>query len=282
MQAHEHPFAFFTSEEALPEPVLQWLDGLFEQPRAWDLHADSFYRAWLSDVPELDADLRRAVIARFSELTGVPLADRVRLTVQRMEPGQYALPHTDRPLLGYEGARLVVHLNPGWRAEDGGALRIHSDAEGLQTHHERLPERNGAFGFVMGPNSWHSVQTMTRTRRAAVFNLFHAANTPELAQRVRQELEGLHFADLPASLDALIDQAEQERPLEDSHRAGTVAWLLQKWGAHELVVPGYRAALEPLDADCTDQGVLLRARWFERLANEDFDAALWAALRPPV
>ena len=45
VRQHHQPFAFFTSEAALPEPVLQWLDGLFEQPRAWDLHADSFYRA---------------------------------------------------------------------------------------------------------------------------------------------------------------------------------------------------------------------------------------------
>jgi hypothetical protein len=51
--------------------------------------------------------------------TGLPLCAPVGATVQRMEPGQFAGPHTDRPLLGSRGgaARLFLQLGKIYRVD---------------------------------------------------------------------------------------------------------------------------------------------------------------------
>ena len=47
------------------------------------------------------------ILARMREITGLPLVERFMVTAQRMLPGQVIGIHSDRPLLGYEIARLV-------------------------------------------------------------------------------------------------------------------------------------------------------------------------------
>jgi len=275
VQHHRAPFPCFTSERALSDEQLAWLEALYDEPLAWQHHRDAFYRASLSDVSErLPEPFRRAVLEAMRAATGLPLIDRVQLTVQRMAPGEYAGPHTDRPLVGFEAARLIVQLGPDWRPGDGGSFDLHPDPDGERTVLSRPPRRNAGFGFVMGPASYHSVQPVVRERRTAVFNCWHVGNTEGVAAWVAEELEDLHFGDLPGALEPVAAQAEPSLPEEQTHRAGCVAWLMQRWGfSVDEVVAGYREALEP-----RSQGVVALARWVVRLSTEDFDVAAWGRL----
>ena len=279
-QHHSHPFSYFTCADALPEALLERLCGLYAQPLVWQHHTDSFYRAYLSDVSEhLDAGFCASLSARMASLLGMPLTARIRATLQRMEPGQYALPHTDRPLVGYEAARLVVQLNPSWSPSDGGLLGIHPDAQGAQTVVCHAPGWNTAFGFAMGPRSFHSVQEVRSTRRTLVLNFWHAANTEALAAWVAAQLEGMRF-DFDGELARLASDAEPRVSEEDSLRAGCVAHLLLRWGFAEAVVcEGYRAGLRDLTGR-EGEGAVLLARWVARLWLEEFDARLWAKVAP--
>jgi hypothetical protein len=277
---HSSPYAYFTDEAALPAEQLTWLLGLFAQPRQWQHHRDAFYRAYLCDISaQLPASLRAGLVDRMRALTGLPLAPVVQSTIQRMEPGQYAGPHTDRPLVGYEAARLVVQLNPDWQPAHGGMLHIHPDPDGRQTVAQRPPRWNSALGFVMTPRSFHSVQAVHATRRTAVFNFWHVGNTPPMAAAVADGFRDLRFC-FEDARDAAAARAEQERPEEDSHRAGCVAFLLQRWDAsEETMLQGYTAALEPLHGDAPASLVTL-ARWAQRLWTEDFDIQMWTQLAP--
>ena len=277
-QRYHQPFDYFTCDDALPAPLLKQLCASYDRPLNWQHHTDSFYRAYLCDVSELlDEGFCQALSARMAALVGMPLTSTVRATLQRMEAGQYALPHTDRPLPGYEAVRLVVQLNPGWEDGDGGLLCIHPDEQGAQTARTHPPRWNSAFGFAMGPRSFHSVQPTRAARRTVVLNLWHAANTEALAAWASAQFVGMRF-DFGGALGALASEAEPCVPEEDSFRAGCVAHLLLRWGFSEAVAcEGYRQGLSPLLAPRGAPAVLL-ARWVARLQQQDFDAGLWQRL----
>ncbi|MFT5685298.1 MAG: hypothetical protein ACI8RZ_006248 [Myxococcota bacterium] len=278
---HTDPFPHFTAEDTLPAALLTDLDALFAADLPWVHHRDAFYRAWLCDVStRIAAPMQAALVGRMRVITGLPLTDRLQVTVQRMEPGQYAGPHTDRPLLGYEVARLIVQLSEDWRVEHGGVLHLHRDVDGAQTVTRRPPRFNTGFGFVMGPRSFHSVQPTTVTRRTAVFNFWHIGNTEALAETVRQQLAGLRFDHLPRSLDDLISESEQSRPEDDSFRAGCIAALLCQWGFSEPVIrAGYRAGLDSVLCEASSAPVRIAA-WVQWLQHERFDVSRWSTLAP--
>lgn len=275
---YHQPFDYFTCDDALPADLLTRLCAGYTRPLDWQHHTDSFYRAYLCDVSDLlTPAFCQDLSARMAALVGMPLTDTVRATLQRMEPGQYALPHTDRPLPGYEAARLVVQLSEDWQPERGGLLCIHPDEQGAQTSRTHPPRWNSAFGFAMGPRSFHSVQPTTAQRRTVVLNLWHAANTEALAAWVAAQFEEMRF-DFDGPLGDLAAEWEPRVPEEDSFRAGCVAHLLLRWGyPADVACEGYRAGLAPLTAPGGPPEVLL-ARWVTRLREQDFDARLWQRL----
>jgi hypothetical protein len=276
IQHHSEPFEFFTGEEALPQDLLGQLANLFEEDLAWEHHHDSFYKAYLCEIGDrIPAAFHSLLVHRMSEITGLPLCEPIRATIQRMEPGQFAGPHTDRPLMGYEAVRLIVQLNEDWNTGHGGELHLHGDMEGKTTSHRRPPRFNTAFGFVMGPNSFHSVQPVKTERRTAVFNFWHQGNTPELARWVRAQLKDIRFEDLPKALEARAIEAETTHSEADSFRAGVMAHFLQQWRFNDAwVCRAYESGLSPVLDQSSALPVTL-ARWFHHLEFEDFCPHRW-------
>ena len=98
------------------------LEQVFLQAGEWQHRDGGFYQCSLRDVTEnIPVTVKSDVLERMREITGLPLVDRVVVTAQRMMPGQVIGVHSDRPLLGFEIARLVVQFNKNWqlRAEAG-------------------------------------------------------------------------------------------------------------------------------------------------------------------
>jgi hypothetical protein len=223
--------------------------------------------------------------AHMARLTGIPLSDRVEATAQRMGSGDGATVHSDRPLVGFEVARLVVQLNRDPTVADGGLFLVHGDAEAQTVHLERLPDWNSAVGFVMRPGSWHSVTPVVRERRTVVFNFWHPANDQPVVEWVAQAFAGMSFADLPTALDAHTAEAEARWPEDDTLRASTVAWVLHRWGyPPALLVDAYGASLagELQTPDPEWIAAFRLATWVVRLRLEDFDVDGWALLKRAV
>ncbi|MBC8212070.1 MAG: 2OG-Fe(II) oxygenase [Gammaproteobacteria bacterium] len=216
------------------------------------------------------------------EITGLPLVNRVVVTAQRMLPGQVIGLHSDRPLLGYEIARLVVQLNKQWQTEHGGVLELFSAPES-KAEFSINPEFNVAFGFLLHADSYHAVTEVTQSRQSVVFNFWHAANTPELAVHVQALFANIHFSELPAALNPVASAAEMSLPEDTTFRAGTAAVALHRWGYDDAtIVTGYQHSAGLSICPTTDAetyAAVLLADWIAYLYRDSFDLSRWKILR---
>jgi hypothetical protein len=280
---HDKPFPFFSVTSAFSAEQCAALEGLFLPDAEWQHRDGAFYRCSLRDVTDnIPASFQLELLNRMREITGLPLVNRVLVTAQQMLPGQVIGIHSDRPLLGYEMARLVLQLNKHWQTEHGGVLELFSSPKGEAVF--RLnPEYNNAFGFLLHVDSHHGVTEVTQPRQSVVFNFWHAGNTPELATYVQALFANLHFSALPAALNAVASVAELNLPEETTFRAGTAAIALQRWGyAEAIIISGYQhsAGLANCDTgDAETYAAVLLADWVAYLYRDAFDLARWTILQ---
>lgn len=280
---HDSPFPFFYVNSAFSDEESAALENLFLQDAEWQHRDGAFYRCSLRDVTEnISATFRTEVLGRMREITKLPLINRVVVTAQRMLPGQAIGVHSDRPLVGYEIARLVVQLNKQWQAEHGGVLELFSSPESEAVFSVN-PEYNKAFGFLLHVDSYHGVTEVNQPRQTVVFNFWHAANTPELAEHLQALFADMHFSELPAALNPVASAAELSLPEDTTFRAGMAALALHRWGYDApTVVAGYRhsAGLSVCDTKHAETyAAVLLADWVARLYRGSFDLAHWNILR---
>jgi hypothetical protein len=277
---HHDPFPFFRCEHALQPDALAWLVATVADPTLdWQRH-DTFYKAWLTVLPDgVQPRVRREMLTRMRQITGLPLADRTRITLQRMGPGDHAQPHTDQPQLGYESARVIVQLNRAWEPQHGGQTCLHPDPQGDRTTVRLKPTWNTALGFAMGARTWHSVQPTSQERRTAVFHFWHRGNSEAFGRWLRPQVHGMRFDRQPAAVQEHASNREHTHPEEQTFRAATVAQLLVQWGCEgPLLIDGYEAGLAPL-LEAEGTALVLFARWCERLAHGGFEGELWEQIR---
>jgi len=280
---HRHPYPFFTVEPAFSPALCAHLEGLFDQDLPWRAHGGSFYEVRNCDVTDrLEPDFLAALAARTRTLTGLPLTQRVAVTAQTMEPGQRIGVHTDRPLAGWEIARLVVQFTRAWQEGDGGVLQAHDDEAGTRVCASQAPRFNSVFGFIMHRDSYHSVTETKKHRRVLVCNFWHVGNSPALGDAVQALFARKQFGDLPRLLDADRRAAEQSLPEEQTYRALVVATALARWGLPETVIrDGYRAATAlaaPPATYCAAGAAIALAEWAAQLYVEDFELTQWQRL----
>ncbi len=259
------------------------LKGLLSQPGEWQRRDGAFYRCLLRDVTQsVPIDFVYELLPRMRQLTGLPLIDKVAVTAQRMLPGDTIGIHSDRPLLGYEIARLVVQMNPDWRSEYGGVLELFSSPDSEPTV-QISPSYNDAFGFILHVGSYHGVTEVTHPRETLVFNFWHSANTPELETYVRSTFAQMHFSELPGELDSLAASAESTLPEETTLLAGTAAIALQRWGYDiATIIEGYsHSAGIQICASPNPEiyAAVLLADWLAFLYRDSFDLSRWYKLQ---
>jgi len=277
------PFPYFHCASAFSDMDCAGLRRLFSGNHVWQSRDEAFYQCFLRDATtEVDPILRAGVLKQMRAVTGLPLTDQVHITAQRMEPGQAVGVHSDQPLLGYEIARLVVQLNADWIPEHGGALQLMATQDGPAVR-TIDPHINQGFGFVLHPASFHAVTRVTAPRWSVVFNFWHPANSPALADAVHHWVSGLDFGALPGGLSAVAEDAESRLPEEVTYGASVAAWLLQKWGfSSETVIAGYVSFLgESVPESLGDESrvAILLAVWVAALREGHFSLARWDLLR---
>ncbi len=280
---HHNPFPFFSVDAAFSKEQCAALERLFVQDAEWQHRDGAFYRCSLRDVTEaIPATFHAEILARMREITGLPLIERFMVTAQRMLPGHVIGIHSDRPLLGYEIARLVVQLNRQWQAEHGGVLELFASPESEAVCRVN-PEHNKAFGFLLHAESYHGVTEVTQPRQTVVFNFWHVANTPELEAHIRTLFANLHFSELPTALNPIASDAEARLPEEVTFRAGTAAIALHRWGYDAAtVVSGYQYSVGLSACDTVDAETYAAVRladWVAYLYRDSFDLARWEILQ---
>jgi Rps23 Pro-64 3,4-dihydroxylase Tpa1-like proline 4-hydroxylase len=167
----------------LAESLLSW----FEREAPWQWSAvDNFYHQFDVDLrtTPLPADLKLLVDDLFLEelrqgmgrLLEARLDARIDVTAHRMLLGCRVGIHTDY-VPAAQAYRLLVHLNRGWKPEDGGLLMLFGekdptpDSEGTRCY---SPQHGRAFAFEISPRSFHAVSRICMGERYALRFSFYA------------------------------------------------------------------------------------------------------------
>lgn len=104
------------------------------------------------------AATRRFFGAAFARDLGGPL----HLNLWRLGPGERMAVHQDGARYA---ATVALGLNPGWRADDGGAIAFGvPGADGLGVTTRWLPHLGDAVAFAPTATSWHAVEPPARER----------------------------------------------------------------------------------------------------------------------
>ena len=288
VEHHEVPFHHVTLSKVFDASRANRLLALFSPSSEWQARDDSFYRCFLREVTrELPQPWLRALARAMRSLTGLPLTQQVSVTAQRMDPGQAIGVHSDRPLVGYEIARLVAFIGATSSSDApprGGVLELYGSPPTSPVR-SIPPKPNTAFAFVLDDNSHHAVTEALDARHSLVFNFWHAANTKELALAVGNLFDEASFAELPQSLDPIAERADRDHTEAVSQLAHLTALALHRWGLDEaLVKRGFEWSLRRPSSDArprlaSDGEVeIALAEWAARLHVGSFELDRWDEL----
>lgn len=213
----------FSGEVA--DAAYEWLDS----HAPWRRHVHYFFDQFefnLIDAklpPLLHEGLVSAVALRglrqrMEALFSVELADVFSVTAHRLVPGQGIGVHTDRPLLGYESHRMVVHLGPEFRDENGGHLMFFDGPEERDFVQAFRTVHNSAVAFELSPQSFHAVGELARGMRYTLVYSFWRVDGVEKVERPAQHIDDFDVPKIEhkptrlaphatggATLDALTD-----------------------------------------------------------------------------
>ena len=126
------------------------------------------------DVALLAADATVAAMRDLiSELFNRRLRTIVDVTAHRLTKGQRIRIHNDY-LEGGETHRLIVQVNRGWSAGDGGYLLFFGGGEPEDLRVVLAPVSRQALIFEISRRSHHAVSQVTRGERYSIVYSFHA------------------------------------------------------------------------------------------------------------
>lgn len=176
------PFANFRTPKlvspSLGAATLAWLQH--EAP--WVLRVEDFYEQHevsLLDIalPEaigqlVSAAFIDAIRQRLSEdLPSEAPLELVNVCAHRLTEGQTIRIHNDY-LGGEETHRLLLQLNHGWEAAQGGLLMLFDDNKPESLADILIPTHRSGFGFRISRRSHHAVSTIKRGERFTVVYTF--------------------------------------------------------------------------------------------------------------
>ena len=179
------PFPFSVVPEALCYGTEQAALSWFEQVAPWSLTEESFYSQHEfdmrdvelpSNIAQLAADTTLAAMREFvSKLFHRRLGTTVDMTAHRLTAGQRIRIHDDF-LEGGETHRLIVQLNRGWTAGDGGHLMLFGGREPQDVRVVLAPMSKQALLFEISHRSHHAVSEVVRGERYSIVYSFHAVD----------------------------------------------------------------------------------------------------------
>ena len=179
------PFPFSVVPEALCNDVEQATLSWFERAAPWNLTEESFYSQYEFDMRdvELPSDIAELASGKtvaamrelISELFQRKLRSTVDMTAHRLTAGQRIRIHDDY-LEGGETHRLILQLNRGWAAGDGGHLLLFAGREPEDVRVVLAPVSKQALIFEISHRSHHAVSKVVRGERYSIVYSFHAAD----------------------------------------------------------------------------------------------------------
>jgi Rps23 Pro-64 3,4-dihydroxylase Tpa1-like proline 4-hydroxylase len=176
------PFPHFSISPVLSDDraavALEWL----KQRAPWILRIEDFYeqeefslfepRAAISFLVENSfLEQMRELIRREFDLRIAPVV--VDVNAHRLTRGQTIRIHNDF-IDGKETHRLLIQLNTGWMADQGGLLMLFSGPAPENVSRIILPKHRSALAFEISPRSFHAVSEVKHGERYTIVYSFRA------------------------------------------------------------------------------------------------------------
>ena len=179
------PFPFSVVPDALCDDIEQATLSWFEQAAPWRLTEESFYSQHEfdmrdielpSEIAQLAADTTLAAMRELiSKLFHRRLGTTVDMAAHRLMAGQRIRIHDDYLEAG-ETHRVIVQLNRGWTAGDGGYLLLFGGREPEDVRVALAPMSKQALLFEISHRSHHAVSEVVRGERYSIVYSFHAVD----------------------------------------------------------------------------------------------------------
>ncbi|WP_375458498.1 cyclophane-containing peptide 2OG-Fe(II) oxygenase YhhC [uncultured Enterovirga sp.] len=158
--------------------ALHWL----RTSAPWALRVESFYEQHefslitselgpeIVDLasPEFITSVRSELRRQFDVKDELELVD---VGAHRLTSGQTIRIHNDF-LEGRESHRMLIQLNDGWTAEQGGLLMLFGDDQPESLRHVVIPTHGSGFAFEISPRSHHAVSSIRDGERYTLVYTF--------------------------------------------------------------------------------------------------------------
>lgn len=168
LEVFAEPFPYFTAVEgfgpSVSVTILDWLET--EAP--WELVETDFYEQYEFSLPAASLPPQLEFLAggpfledlrsKIERIFGARLGERIDCTVHKLIPGQRIRIHNDF-IPGEETHRVLVQLNRGWHADQGGFLMLFNSQDPSDVHRVFSPVHDSVVGFAISENSNHAVST---------------------------------------------------------------------------------------------------------------------------
>jgi Rps23 Pro-64 3,4-dihydroxylase Tpa1-like proline 4-hydroxylase len=181
----DRPFPHVRIAEALPEEQAEQVLAWLEQQAPWSLCVADFYEqeefSLLESEPSevrcslVDPSFLETLQVAMRDSFGLPIAPVVTdVTAHRLTSGQTIRIHNDF-IGGEETHRLLIQLNNGWTAEQGGLFMLFSSQAPDDVHSVIVPRHRSALAFEITPRSYHAVSQIKSGERYTLVYSFKAS-----------------------------------------------------------------------------------------------------------
>lgn len=181
VKLEQTPFPHFSIGSVLPPAAITNLFEWFVQTDAWKLVEASFYEQYEFSLlqVELPKHLRflistatlKYIEQRYIQEFGVKGLTLVDIVAHKLVNEQRIGVHNDF-INGEETHRMVLHINPLWKEENGGLLLLFNSSKTEDLSKIVKPLDNTVFGFEISRQSHHAVSKIYDYTRYTIVYTF--------------------------------------------------------------------------------------------------------------
>lgn len=177
----DEPFPHFSTSSVLPNAMIAEIFNWFQDTRIWNLVETDFYEQY--EFSLLHVDLPDHLKCLISEETLSYIAQKymqdfktnslqlVDIVAHKLVNEQRIGIHNDF-INGEETHRMVLHINPRWKEENGGLLLLFKSSKPEDLTKIVKPIDNTAFGFEISRQSHHAVSKIYNFTRYTIVYTF--------------------------------------------------------------------------------------------------------------
>ncbi|TDL85424.1 peptide arginase family protein [Meridianimarinicoccus aquatilis] len=248
-----HPVSHFICEDFITDSyrklIISWLDDT----AYWSRNTSTFYDQFNAKIDRREASpvsklfsLEKKISELASHFSGVSFLSRIKISVNRLVPGQRIDFHTDNPIKDYETHRFIVGLSNSSPEDDGLFLLNNTSDISVENLPTAYKLSDGAAVFLpLGPTSFHAVTPLQHQVRYTLVISLWSKSAKSIEENILEQnmgtalvnrtSKGKSFSSQIRTLVEVLPTRETERlPSLIPHLVGTYE-VLRRYTDDEII-----------------------------------------------